>query len=300
MDNIHFIIEKAIKGFGIAKIGDVYFFMYLSLTMCLFLIDYLVEGWQNSSARKVMVFKKSTQADFFLYLLQIFRLFYVFEFILTLGISHLPGLINKYFHFEYNLVSWFSNQYISFLLLFFIYDFIRYWIHRLFHRITFLWELHGYHHAAEEMTIFTHRRFHFFELSINRFLLLLPNILLGSGLFTTMLVFFMIETIEILQHSSIKSDWGFIGKYVLFSPNQHRIHHSIDAKHYNKNFGIIFVFWDKIFNTHHPKETIIEIGLPNNPYNKNGFVQDMYLVIINFLKALRKAIDFPSKSSIKN
>jgi sterol desaturase/sphingolipid hydroxylase (fatty acid hydroxylase superfamily) len=298
MNVIEVVFQKIIKGFGFVNIGNSYFFMFLLFTIGLFLLDFWVEGWQESSLRKIMVFKKSTQSDFFLYLLQVFRFFYVFEFVLTLGISYLPSLLSKHLHFQYNLVSLVSNPYISFVLLFFTYDFLRYCFHRLFHHLTFLWALHGYHHTAEEMNIFTYYRHHFFELTCNRFLLVIPTVFLGNRLSNYWLAFFVVEAIELLQHSSIKSDWGFIGKYILISPNLHRIHHSIEDKHYNKNFGSVFVFWDKIFNTYHPKTTITNIGLPNNPYNKAGFVKDMYSVIILFLTSVKKSVGF--KSTIKN
>ena len=63
---------------------------------------------------------------------------------------------------------------------------------------------------------------------------------------------------QLVLHSSIKSDWGFIGRYIFVSPSAHRIHHSIKREHYGKNFGNTFIFWDRLF------KTFIK---PDNTYN---------------------------------
>jgi sterol desaturase/sphingolipid hydroxylase (fatty acid hydroxylase superfamily) len=44
--------------------------------------------------------------------------------------------------------------------------------------------------------------------------------------------------------------WNKIVSYLIVTPNFHRIHHSLDMKEGNSNFGIVFPFWDKLFGTY--------------------------------------------------
>ena len=53
-------------------------------------------------------------------------------------------------------------------------------------------------------------------------------------------------------HSNIKTNLGPL-RYVIISPQAHRVHHSIEEKHYDKNFGVTFSIWDQLFNTFYRK-----------------------------------------------
>ena len=70
-----------------------------------------------------------------------------------------------------------------------------------------------------------------------------------------------IEIHQLLLHSSIKSNWGVLGKYIIVSPFAHRIHHSIERKQYGKNFGNTFIYWDRLFATYKPHSVVKELGV---------------------------------------
>jgi sterol desaturase/sphingolipid hydroxylase (fatty acid hydroxylase superfamily) len=283
-----FYFTKALRAFGFTKIGNIEFWAILLLTALVFVLDLLVEGWDGSSIKKVIRYKKTTRSDAYLYFLQTFKLFYVLEFLLTLGLSHTTALfkIKPFFTFQ----TYISNPYFLFLILFVTSDFLRYWTHRVFHFVGFLWEAHGYHHSAQEMNVFTYYRHHFLEFTFQRLLVFVPNLLLGGHVFSYLFARLLVQFIEMMQHSSIRSKWGLVGTYILVSPAAHRIHHSIDERHHNKNFSTIFIFWDRLFRTYQPYEPVTEIGLPNNNYNQKGFVYDMYLVFVLCFGELKKVL----------
>ena len=52
-----------------------------------------------------------------------------------------------------------------------------------------------------------------------------------------------------LRHSHISISYGKIVEKILISPAQHQIHHSVEKKHHDKNFGVTFAIWDYFFNT---------------------------------------------------
>ena len=56
------------------------------------------------------------------------------------------------------------------------------------------------------------------------------------------------KTYEVFTHSNIRTNLGFL-KYVLVTPQSHRVHHSSRPEHQDKNFGTMFSIWDFIFGT---------------------------------------------------
>ena len=51
-----------------------------------------------------------------------------------------------------------------------------------------------------------------------------------------------------IYHANLRTNYGFL-KYILVTPQSHRIHHSIEPRHFNKNFGLFFSVWDRLFGT---------------------------------------------------
>ena len=88
----------------------------------------------------------------------------------------------------------------------------------------------------------------------------IPFAIFGS-IETYFIVKVLTEIHQLVLHSSIKSDWGFIGRYIFVSPSAHRIHHSIKREHYGKNFGNTFIFWDRLFKTYEPKTIVEKLGV---------------------------------------
>lgn len=138
----------------------------------------------------------------------------------------------------------------------------RYLVHRLFHKVPFLWKFHAIHHSAEVLTPITLYRIHWIEMIVSSFrgflvlgaisgifMYLFDNSLgivdvLGVNLFSFL---FNLAGAN-LRHSSIWLGFGHFEKWFI-SPAQHQIHHSQDKAHYDKNFGAALAIWDRIFDT---------------------------------------------------
>lgn len=148
-------------------------------------------------------------------------------------------------------------------------DLAAYLAHAL-HHFSVFWQFHRFHHSAEVLTPFTARRHHPVELFIHDFFkIVLVGLFQGFLfyafvqqkptfwlLFQANLFYFIFNFFGAhLRHSHIWFSFGPILSYVLISPAQHQIHHSVDPKHRNKNIGEIFAIWDWIFGTLYvPKE----------------------------------------------
>jgi len=174
--------------------------------------------------------------------------------------------------------SWavFSSPVLHFFLYLLIADFINYWLHRWEHEIGFLWEMHKFHHSLTDFVIISGNRIHPIEKAINLVVLFVPLTLLGAPLETFVGINIVIHFIDKMQHSMIEWEWGWIGRNLIYSPIGHRIHHSKEEEHWDKNYGNIFVFWDKYFGTYYNGENVNkELGVTENWMNKHGVIYDI-------------------------
>lgn len=131
-------------------------------------------------------------------------------------------------------------------------DFLLYWLHRLQHSVPWLWVFHSVHHAERELTTLSQNRRHPVEKALNGLVLYLPlAFVLGLSTWTWIPWYIGAQTLEALQHAQL--DWRFGPLYRWFvSPVFHSIHHSVDPKHYDRNFGAMFSIWDYAFGTAAP------------------------------------------------
>ncbi|HXG57861.1 MAG TPA: sterol desaturase family protein [Thermoanaerobaculia bacterium] len=127
-------------------------------------------------------------------------------------------------------------------------DFFAYWTHRAMHASPSLWAFHSIHHSQVEPTVLTSYRFHFVDTLLLNFVFFAVSRFLSLPVATWLLVMGIVELISCLQHANL--DWGY-GPLdsVLISPRYHSIHHSLAAEHRDRNFAMLFSFWDRIFGT---------------------------------------------------
>jgi len=247
---------------------------FLVPVVCL-LLELLIVGYERSSLRRLLASYKSSQNDIFSFLTHALGLYQLIGAVFTFGIFYFGyGLIQK--HLCFHLIDSIQNIYLQFGIMLFVGDFKNYVRHFLLHKFGWSWELHKFHHSANEFTMLTYLRSHAAEAVLTNFIDLFPFIIFGASFQTFVWVYIFREAHQYFIHSQIKSDWGIIGKYILVSPLAHRAHHSVNPEYYGKNLGNTFIIWDRLFGTYYaPKEEQIkEIGLPDNPYNQNGFIND--------------------------
>lgn len=135
---------------------------------------------------------------------------------------------------------------LQFLIVAMIADFLVYWRHRAEHKI--FWKIHAVHHSPTELhgaNDIGHPLQGIFDL----LMVSLPMSLIqidGPG--TPIAVSFVLLLLTYYIHSPIDVHFGPLRK-VLVDNRFHRIHHSIEPRHFDKNFGICFSMWDRWFGT---------------------------------------------------
>jgi sterol desaturase/sphingolipid hydroxylase (fatty acid hydroxylase superfamily) len=130
-----------------------------------------------------------------------------------------------------------------------ILDFFQYWEHRAFHGSKILWQQHLLHHSDEYMNFTTAVRHHPLEIVLVPLFVTIPIAIL-----------FKLPPINIAALSLIPYAWDYFAHanvrlgfgpfwWLLVSPNYHRIHHSLEPDHIDKNFAMWFPIWDIVFGT---------------------------------------------------
>ena len=213
------------------------------------------------------------------------------------------------------LSSWntFSVSLLFTSVYFVIDDFARFLLHFMMHRLPFLWAFHKVHHSAETMTPFTVLRTHPVEMvlfslrtiavqsiSIALFVFFLGDRLTLVTVFSASLFAFIFNLVGAnLRHSHIPLHYPKWLERLIISPAQHQIHHSIESRHHDKNFGVALSFWDRCFGSFlysEPKENL-NFGLKNQQHFRYGVISaysepffDIYKMLMRRLAQLSSVV----------
>jgi sterol desaturase/sphingolipid hydroxylase (fatty acid hydroxylase superfamily) len=136
----------------------------------------------------------------------------------------------------------------------FLHDFWYYWSHRLEHKVPVLWAFHRIHHSDERMNTATWARDHFMQEVWNTFfsiftLGLIVDLSLSEAGKAALYSQLFLTAQSMFYHSAIRVQLPWLDR-ILVTPQVHRIHHSVDLKHYNTNFADALPIFDIVFGTY--------------------------------------------------
>ena len=142
-----------------------------------------------------------------------------------------------------------QSSWLLYIIAFIVLDFAGYWVHRLAHSVNFFWNNHVVHHSSEEFNLACALR-----QSISVFVriyavLLIPAALLGVPGKVIAIVAPLHLFAQFWYHTRHIDRMGWL-EYVIVTPSHHRVHHAINPIYLDKNFGQVFIFWDRLFNTY--------------------------------------------------
>jgi sterol desaturase/sphingolipid hydroxylase (fatty acid hydroxylase superfamily) len=136
----------------------------------------------------------------------------------------------------------------GFVLVLLTYDIYRYWTHRLDHMVPFLWKLHSFHHSAERITVVTGARHLWLAGVVNASYFPIMAILFKVSPQMASVIYALYFLPDGFAHLNYRRS---LGRFVVLlnNPQWHRIHHSVEPEHFNKNFASLFPFMDLMFGT---------------------------------------------------
>ena len=140
-------------------------------------------------------------------------------------------------------VSW-----LTYVIAFVVLDFAGYAVHALAHKVNFFWNGHHIHHSSEEYNLACALR-QSIAVFVRLFvILLLPAALLGVPKEVIAIVAPLHLFAQFWYHTRHIGNLGWFEK-IIVTPSHHRVHHAINPEYMDKNYGQIFIFWDKWFGT---------------------------------------------------
>jgi sterol desaturase/sphingolipid hydroxylase (fatty acid hydroxylase superfamily) len=142
-------------------------------------------------------------------------------------------------------------------------DFINYVAHRVLHENRFFWAVHEVHHSSEHFNISTAIR-----LTIMTSLTIWPFWILGFKPEWVLSVAAFSHLYGAIVHTQAINRLGFLEK-ILVTPSHHRVHHGKNVRYLDRNYGVIFIFWDKLFNSFAEETEKVEYGILHPERSKN-------------------------------
>jgi len=177
------------------------------------------------------------------------------------------------------------NHWTVWILLLLATDLVWYWYHRCGHEINILWGAHVVHHQSEEFNYTVSARVTTIQAFMrNIFWCVLPLIGFHPSLIITISVIH--AGYSFFTHTQIIGKMGWL-EYIFITPSHHRVHHASNEKYLNKNYGDLFVFWDKLFGTFQKEEEEPVYGL-THPLKSQSFIWQHFHYYVELFAAIRR------------
>jgi len=145
-------------------------------------------------------------------------------------------------------------------------DGVTYVWHRAYHGVPVMWRMHRVHHSDRDVDVTTAGRFHLTEMGLSALFRLGVIALWGADLAAVVLFEIIFGLLNQLEHSNLRIPEPFETwlRWVLVTPDMHRIHHSKQLSHTNSNYATIFSWWDRLLGTYRfgADQRTLVLGLP--------------------------------------
>ncbi|MCW7458298.1 sterol desaturase family protein [Leptospira bandrabouensis] len=174
----------------------------------------------------------------------------IFDGLILLGIVY---VYQHLYQFSWG-VEFLSKLYLSptspihWVVLFILLDFLFYWAHRYSHEIKVLWASHVVHHSSEEFNLSVALRQSFVR-NIGIGLFYLPLSLLGFPVESYLIIDALNRTYQFWVHTRAIKKLPAWFEFIFVTPSHHRVHHAMNPEYIDRNYGGVFIFWDRMFGT---------------------------------------------------
>ncbi|MEQ8816035.1 MAG: sterol desaturase family protein [Thalassobaculum sp.] len=124
--------------------------------------------------------------------------------------------------------------------------------HVMFHAVPALWRLHRMHHADLEFDTTTGVRFHPVEILLSMLLKLAAVAALGAPPVAVLVFEVVLNASSLFNHGNVRIPAGLDRalRWLVVTPDMHRVHHSVVPRETNSNFGFNLPWWDRLFGTY--------------------------------------------------
>jgi sterol desaturase/sphingolipid hydroxylase (fatty acid hydroxylase superfamily) len=160
-----------------------------------------------------------------------------------------------------------------------------------------LWPFHRLHHSGTRLSPLTASRNNPLEVAFEQFLRVWPIVLCPISLTSFLTLNSLLYLHSTIHHIDVPWTWGWFGRWILVSPQGHRIHHSPIPEHFNKNLGT-WAFWDHLFGTWYDGTLINdEVGLGEPLHNNRNLLIELGADVLDFGKRILHRSDVQAPAS---
>ncbi|WP_010135206.1 sterol desaturase family protein [Ochrovirga pacifica] len=212
------------------------------------------------------------------------------------GVFMVP-IIFFYFHFLHQNFAIFNIPETTawFLVAVLCSDFTWYFYHRSGHRINLFWGAHIIHHQSEDYNYTVAFNLTPFQVFV-RVLFWSAMPILGFSAKTVLGTHLVIGLYQFLLHSPLIPKLGIIEEFMV-TPSHHRVHHGSNEKYLDKNFGGVFIVWDRLFGTFEREDEEVSYGITKD-INSRGFLTGVFHYYGNLLHMMRQMPTFSGKMNV--
>jgi len=152
-----------------------------------------------------------------------------------------------------------EHVFLYWILLLVLEDFMFYLLHLADHNIRLFWAVHVTHHSSNEFNLTVGFRSSVFQ-PLYRFIYFIPLALLGFEPLDIIFMYSATQIYGILIHTQYVGKLGILD-HIIATPSNHRVHHGANPQYLDRNMGMVFIFWDKLFGTFEEESEPVEFGL---------------------------------------
>ena len=140
--------------------------------------------------------------------------------------------------------------------------------HVVFHAVPWLWRLHRMHHTDLDLDVTSGTRFHPLEMILSMLIKFGVLFVLGPPAVAVLIFEIVLNAMAMFNHANARLPQTLdrVLRWLVVTPDMHRVHHSVIAVETNSNFGFNLSCWDRLFRTYRPQpaagHTNMTIGLP--------------------------------------
>jgi sterol desaturase/sphingolipid hydroxylase (fatty acid hydroxylase superfamily) len=131
-------------------------------------------------------------------------------------------------------------------------DFAIYLQHVMFHAVPLLWRVHRVHHADADIDVTTGTRFHPIEILLSMLIKFAAIAVLGAPAAAVLVFEVVLNATAMFNHANLRlgDPVDRLLRWMLVTPEMHRIHHSMEPAEANCNFGFNLPWWDRLCGTY--------------------------------------------------
>lgn len=179
--------------------------------------------------------------------------------------------VSAFFYFHQFALFEIGINWVTVMICVVLADFAYYWEHRFMHRVGIAWATHTVHHSSPNFNISVAYRFgpmdDFWPVFFH-----IPLVLVGFDPFVVFFAEMFVQLYQTALHTEVIRKLPKPIEAIMNTPSHHRVHHGSNQEYIDKNYGGIFIVWDRLFGTFAEEKEQVVYGITRPVASVNPFV----------------------------